>query len=159
MPAVRSSMEGMRPAGCAAAPAAWSPCWACRDASRQSAAKTVEVRNIGEKPQETIVYGAAAVARGKGVPSSSPKDSGNRKAQRKDAQYILTRTWKSKPWTFRKLDFRGEDLRMANPVLGAFNQGLAPTIACFNKATTPRGFKRRELRAARLIHIDDHVAP
>ncbi len=48
---------------------------------------------------------------------------------------------------------------MAKPVLGAFNQGLAPTIACFNKATTPLGFKLADLVAAMQIYIDEHVAP
>jgi hypothetical protein len=48
---------------------------------------------------------------------------------------------------------------MAKPVLGAFNQGLAPTIACFNKATTPLGFKLADLVAAMQVYIDEHVAP
>jgi hypothetical protein len=48
---------------------------------------------------------------------------------------------------------------MAKTVLGAFNQGLTPTIACFNKATTPLGFKLGDLVAAMQIYIDEHVAP
>jgi hypothetical protein len=52
---------------------------------------------------------------------------------------------------------RGGDSRMAKP--GAFNQGLTPTIACFNKATTPLGFKLGDLVAAMQIYIDEHVAP
>ena len=39
---------------------------------------------------------------------------------------------------------------MANPkpVFGAFNQGVIPTIACFNKAKTPLGVKLDALIAA-----------
>ena len=48
---------------------------------------------------------------------------------------------------------------MAKPVLGAFNQGLTPTIACFNKAETPLGFQLGDLVAAMQIYIDEHVAP
>ena len=48
---------------------------------------------------------------------------------------------------------------MAKPVLGAFNQGLAPTIACFNKAKTPLGFKLGDLVKAMQIYIDEHIAP
>jgi hypothetical protein len=48
---------------------------------------------------------------------------------------------------------------MAKTVLGAFNQGLTPTIACFNKATTPLGFKLEDLVSAMQIYIDEHVAP
>jgi hypothetical protein len=50
---------------------------------------------------------------------------------------------------------------MANgrPVFGAFNQGVIPTIACFNKASTPLGVKLDDLIAAMQAYVDHHVAP
>ena len=43
--------------------------------------------------------------------------------------------------------------------LGAFNQGLTPTIACFNKAATPLGFKLGDLINAMQVYIDEHIVP
>ena len=50
---------------------------------------------------------------------------------------------------------------MANrkPVLGAFNQGVIPTIACFNKASTPLGVDFDSLIAAMQTYVDQFVAP
>lgn len=45
------------------------------------------------------------------------------------------------------------------PTFGAFNQGGKPTIACFNKATTPLGVDFDDLIAAMQRFIDDHVVP
>jgi hypothetical protein len=45
------------------------------------------------------------------------------------------------------------------PILGAFNQGEVPTIACFNKATVPLGVDLDDLIAAMQTYIDQHVAP
>ena len=45
------------------------------------------------------------------------------------------------------------------PVFGAFNQGLTPTIACFNNATTPLGVNFDSLIAAMQVYVDKHVAP
>jgi hypothetical protein len=47
-------------------------------------------------------------------------------------------------------------------VRGAFNQGVIPTIACFNKATTPVsqwGVGIDALIKAMQTYVDDHVAP
>src|SRR5437016_10163792 len=44
-------------------------------------------------------------------------------------------------------------------VFGAFNQGVAPTIACFNKAKTPLGVDLDKLIAAMQEYVDKHVAP
>jgi hypothetical protein len=41
----------------------------------------------------------------------------------------------------------------------AFNQGLAPNIACFNQAKTPLGVDYDALIAAMQEYIDTHVAP
>ena len=46
-----------------------------------------------------------------------------------------------------------------HPTFGAFNQGDVPTIACFNKATTPLGVDLDELIAAMQAFINDHVVP
>jgi hypothetical protein len=46
-----------------------------------------------------------------------------------------------------------------SPVFGAFNQGITPTIACFNKATTPLGVDLDKLIAAMQQYVDKHVAP
>lgn len=49
---------------------------------------------------------------------------------------------------------------MANrPTFGAFNQGEAPTIACFNKAVTPLGDDLGALIAAMQEYVDKFVAP
>lgn len=45
------------------------------------------------------------------------------------------------------------------PVMGAFNQGGTPTIACFNQATTPLGVDLGDLIAAMQIYIDQYVVP
>jgi hypothetical protein len=47
-------------------------------------------------------------------------------------------------------------------VRGAFNQGVIPTIACFNKAETPVsqwGVKLDPLISALQVYVDAHVAP
>lgn len=44
-------------------------------------------------------------------------------------------------------------------VLGAFNQGIIPTIACFNKATVPLGVDLDQLIAAMQDYVDQYVAP
>jgi hypothetical protein len=45
------------------------------------------------------------------------------------------------------------------PVLGAFNQGNVPTIACFNKATVALGVDLDDLIAAMQEFVDKCVAP
>ena len=45
------------------------------------------------------------------------------------------------------------------PVFGAFNQGVVPTIACFNKAETKLGVDFNALITAMQVFIDVHVAP
>lgn len=45
------------------------------------------------------------------------------------------------------------------PVMGAFNQGLTPTIACFNQATTPLGVDLDALIGAMQAYVNDSVAP
>lgn len=42
---------------------------------------------------------------------------------------------------------------------GAFNQGLAPTIAVFNRATIPLGLDLDKLIAALQVYVDQYVAP
>jgi len=42
---------------------------------------------------------------------------------------------------------------------GAFNQGAAPTIACFNKATVPLGVDFDALIAAMQVYVDKYVTP
>src|SRR5215475_9643489 len=44
-------------------------------------------------------------------------------------------------------------------VFGAFNQGLVPTIACFNKSTVPLGVDFDALIAAMQAFVDKHVVP
>jgi hypothetical protein len=46
-----------------------------------------------------------------------------------------------------------------NPQLGAFNQGIIPTIACFNKATVALGVDVDNLIAAMQAYVDQYVAP
>lgn len=45
------------------------------------------------------------------------------------------------------------------PQLGAFNQGIIPTIACFNKATIALGVDLDKLIAAMQSYVDQYVAP
>jgi hypothetical protein len=45
------------------------------------------------------------------------------------------------------------------PILGAFNQGEIPKIACFNKATIPLGVDFDDLIAAMQEYVDKFVAP
>jgi hypothetical protein len=45
------------------------------------------------------------------------------------------------------------------PILGAFNQGEIPKIACFNKATIPLGVDLDDLIAAMQEYVDKYVAP
>jgi len=45
------------------------------------------------------------------------------------------------------------------PTFGAFDQGLAPTIACFNKATIALGVDLGALVAAMQTYVDKYVAP
>ena len=45
------------------------------------------------------------------------------------------------------------------PILRAFNQGETPTIACFNKATTPLGVDFNGLISAMQAFVDKYVAP
>jgi hypothetical protein len=48
---------------------------------------------------------------------------------------------------------------MARPIFGAFNQGDAPTIAVFNKATIPLGVDLDDLIAAMQVYIDKYIVP
>jgi hypothetical protein len=48
---------------------------------------------------------------------------------------------------------------MSHVTFAAFNQGIAPTIACFNKATTPLGVDFDKLIAAMQEYVNKHVAP
>jgi len=45
------------------------------------------------------------------------------------------------------------------PIFGAFNQGMTPTIACFNKATTPLGVDIDALIASMQAYVDQYVVP
>ena len=44
-------------------------------------------------------------------------------------------------------------------VFGAFNQGIIPTIACFNQAKTALGVDLDKLIAAMQEYVDKHIAP
>ena len=44
-------------------------------------------------------------------------------------------------------------------VFGAFNQGVIPTIACFNKASTPLGVNLDALITAMQAYVTDHITP
>lgn len=46
-----------------------------------------------------------------------------------------------------------------SPTFGAFNQGAVPTIACFNKATTPLGVDFDKLIGAMQMFVDHYVVP
>ncbi|HKT73034.1 MAG TPA: hypothetical protein VJQ47_09105 [Steroidobacteraceae bacterium] len=48
---------------------------------------------------------------------------------------------------------------MARPKLAAFDQGHTPTIAVFNKATTPLGVDLDDLIAAMQVYIDTYIVP
>src|SRR5262245_47434325 len=48
---------------------------------------------------------------------------------------------------------------MSKVTFGAFNQGITPTIACFNKAKTPLGVDFDKLIAAMQEYVNKHVAP
>jgi len=50
-------------------------------------------------------------------------------------------------------------MNKAKTVSVAFNQGVTPTIACFNKATTPLGIDLDTLIKAMQLYVDQHVAP
>ena len=50
-------------------------------------------------------------------------------------------------------------MKSAKPKFGAFNQGGVPTIACFNKASTPLGVDFDALIAAMQAFVDQYVAP
>src|SRR5258708_29519451 len=58
-----------------------------------------------------------------------------------------------------KTKTRRSKMNEAKKVFGAFNQGVIPTIACFNKATTPLGIDLDALIAAMQAYVDQHVAP
>lgn len=47
----------------------------------------------------------------------------------------------------------------AKRTFGAFNQGVIPTIACFNKAKTPLGVNFDSLISAMQVYVTDYVAP
>jgi len=48
---------------------------------------------------------------------------------------------------------------MAKPIRRAFNQGIIPTIAVFDKAKTALGFELKDFIAAMQVYVDEHVAP
>jgi hypothetical protein len=50
-------------------------------------------------------------------------------------------------------------MKSSGPMRAAFNQGEKPTIACFNKATTPLGVDLDALISAMQAFVDLHVAP
>jgi hypothetical protein len=50
-------------------------------------------------------------------------------------------------------------METTRPILGAFNQGELPTIACFNNATTPLGVDLDALIVAMQAFVDEHVVP
>jgi hypothetical protein len=50
-------------------------------------------------------------------------------------------------------------MKSQGTIRGAFNQGERPTIACFNRATTPLGIDFDALLAAMQTFVDEHVAP
>jgi hypothetical protein len=53
----------------------------------------------------------------------------------------------------------GTKLSRSRRVFGAFNQGVIPTIACFNKADTPLGIRLDTLVKAMQAYVDRYVAP
>ncbi len=50
-------------------------------------------------------------------------------------------------------------MSQAQATFGAFNQGIAPTIACFNKAKTALGVDLDKLVDAMQEYVDKHVSP
>lgn len=44
-------------------------------------------------------------------------------------------------------------------ILGAFDKGQVPTIACFNRATVPLGVGFDELVAGLQVYVDQHLVP
>ena len=50
-------------------------------------------------------------------------------------------------------------MKSAKSVFAAFNQGVIPTIACFNKAATPLGVDFDALIAAMQAYVNQHVTP
>ena len=50
-------------------------------------------------------------------------------------------------------------MAITGPTFGAFDQGATPTIACFNKATTPLGVGLEKLIGAMQTFVDHYVAP
>ncbi len=50
-------------------------------------------------------------------------------------------------------------MKTKSPTFGAFNQGIIPTIACFNKATVSLGVDLPKLINAMQLYIDKYVAP
>lgn len=53
----------------------------------------------------------------------------------------------------------GSKLSQRRRIFGAFNQGVIPTIACFNEADTPLGIRLDTLIKAMQAYVDEHVAP
>src|SRR6266700_3332320 len=53
----------------------------------------------------------------------------------------------------------GGSQKAATKAFGAFNQGIIPTIACFNKAKTSLGVDFDTLISAMQAYVTDHVAP
>src|ERR1700676_5081992 len=51
---------------------------------------------------------------------------------------------------------RGELYMSARPKFAAFNQGIIPTIACFNKATIPLGVDFDALIAGMQAYVDQY---
>jgi hypothetical protein len=47
----------------------------------------------------------------------------------------------------------------AKRIMGAFNQGGVPTVACFNRATTPLGVDLDALISAMQVFVDKYVMP
>lgn len=47
----------------------------------------------------------------------------------------------------------------AKQIMGAFNQGGVPTVACFNRATTPLGVDLDALISAMQVFVDKYVMP
>lgn len=54
---------------------------------------------------------------------------------------------------------QGDNVSPDTPVMGAFNQGVTPTIACFSQATTSLGVDFDVLISAMQKYVDDYVAP
>ncbi len=50
-------------------------------------------------------------------------------------------------------------MKTNKPTFGAFNQGIIPTIACFNKATVDMGVDLHDLISAMQAYVDNYVAP